>query len=164
MKAAFIKCHIPPEEIRTPIAMFGTKISIFSLLSVMTQVVNSAAVDVPPAPAAAPTPDEGGFFGSCRNTSLQGSILVSTCHNNFMTYVSASINLDNCLQSGGGLLEGGSTGYAESCPSCTYTENTGIPLLTCQCLNGVNTNTTSDINLNNVVANRDGVLACDMGG
>ncbi|MBD2493776.1 CVNH domain-containing protein [Nostoc sp. FACHB-280] len=98
----------------------------------------------------------GQFSLTCRDTSIQGSVLTSTCERaSGGVYNTSSINLNRVVENVDGSLKWQPSNFIETCRS---TQVVASRLLSAQCKTRAQQWVSTTINLDDHIANIDGTL------
>jgi len=100
-------------------------------------------------------PSGGNFSQSCNNSSIQGSTLYSTCRRINGSYNDTSINLNSVIENIDGSLKWQPSNFIGS---CRYTSLTRSSIMTAQCRTRSQRYVNTSINLDDHIANINGVL------
>lgn len=98
-----------------------------------------------------------GFGYSCKDISLVNNVLYSSCEGTDGSYISTSINLDQCVVNTNGNLSCSANGnYSSTCSNCYLSGKT----LVCTCNNYNHVGQSASVNLNSCLSNSNGQLTC----
>ncbi|KAK9773780.1 putative Cyanovirin-N domain-containing protein [Seiridium cardinale] len=105
-----------------------------------------------------------GFYESCYQSWSLGyhhsaNFLVASCPGSDGANHTGAIDLQDCLTNTEGVLKASRLGSAfHSCNSCSA--STTNATITCQCQNSTNRYLTTELDLDTVITNKDGIVGC----
>jgi hypothetical protein len=100
----------------------------------------------------------GGFSKSCYSISVQGrNNLKALCKDHNSRIIESSVDLNKCIGNIEGKLTAQSGGYTQSTRNCAFKRGS---ILFCECRTSQGKYKRSNINLNSLVGNINGILKC----
>ncbi|KLO10857.1 CNVH-domain-containing protein [Schizopora paradoxa] len=105
------------------------------------------------------------FASTCENITLDPSNaeLTAECLNAAGNTLSTTeIALDSCIENFNGQLVASATGgFSNTCLDLTFTQSSGSPILSADCVNAADTALfPTSIDLNSLITNNNGILTC----